>query len=399
MDFHRLFESSPAAILALDATEPFRIGAVTDAYLAATKTRRDEIVGRGIFDVFPDNPEEPRATGVRNLRESLRRVARQGVVDTMALQRYDIPCGGGRFEKRWWSPTNAPVFDGAGRLCHILHRVEDVTAYVCESQESDEHERGLRQRLEAMEAEIFQRAREIHETNSRLEAANARLAGESARKTEFLTVLAHELRTPFTALALRLQGVKRQLSAPQAKPAEGLEKALDQTRRLKQFIDDLLEYAEVSSGKRHEKREPIDLEPFVRKIAEEITLERPQAVTIEGPPRPVIGLWDPSRLEHIVANVVENAVKFGNGQPIEVRIEDAGAKGVIHVQDHGIGIMPEKVGAIFDRFYRAAPVDSYPGLGLGLSIAAEFAASQGGAISAASVPGNGSTFTITLPLE
>lgn len=394
MDFRSLFESSPTAILALEAAEPFRIVAVTDAYLAATNTRRAEILGRGIFDVFPDNPAEPAATGVRNLGESLRRVAGQGVCDTMALQRYDIATGPhGAFEKRWWSPTNAPVFDGEGRLRFILHRVEDVTEYVCETQSGD-RERSMRQ----LKAEVFQRTGELREANRRLEAANVRLADESSRKSEFLAVLAHELRTPFTALILRLQVIKRQLFAHDGRPADTVDKALGQAQRLKGFVDNLLEFADGPGGERHEKREPVDLERLVNRIVEERTLGRPATVKVTAPARPVIGSWDASRVEHVIGNVIDNGIKFGNGQPVEVQIEHCGTRGVIHVRDHGIGIAPDNLESIFDRFFRVAPVDSYPGLGLGLAIAAELAASQGGAISAASVPGDGSTFTITLPL-
>src|SRR5438067_1892270 len=103
-DFQVLFESAPGLYLVL--TPDFTIFAVTDAYLRATMTKREGILGRGIFEVFPDNPEDPAATGVRNLKASLERVLRNRAADAMATQKYDVrrpESEGGGFEERYWS--------------------------------------------------------------------------------------------------------------------------------------------------------------------------------------------------------------------------------------------------------------------------------------------------------
>ena len=130
-DFRHLFESLPGRYLVLDPG--LRIVAVSNAYLAATMTERAEIVGRPLFEVFPDNPNDPDATGVDNLRASLHRVSEAGAADTMAVQKYDIrrpDSEGGGFEVRWWSPVNSPVLGADGSLRFIVHRVEDVTEFV-----------------------------------------------------------------------------------------------------------------------------------------------------------------------------------------------------------------------------------------------------------------------------
>ena len=129
-DYRRVFEAGSAPYLLL--SPEFTIVAVNDAYLRATATVREGIVGRNIFDVFPDNPNDPDASGVANLRASLMRVRQSGAPDTMAVQKYDIPIAGmpGGFEQRHWSPVNTPVFDAHGTLTHNIHRVEDVTAVV-----------------------------------------------------------------------------------------------------------------------------------------------------------------------------------------------------------------------------------------------------------------------------
>lgn len=141
-DFKALFEAVPGLYLVLDPR--LRIVAVSDAYAQATMTRREEILGRGIFDVFPDNPDDPHATGVRNLEASLGRVLRDRVGDAMAVQKYDIRQpeeAGGGYEERYWSPFNSPVLARDGAVEYIIHRVEDVTERVRLEQAEGEQRR------------------------------------------------------------------------------------------------------------------------------------------------------------------------------------------------------------------------------------------------------------------
>src|SRR5437879_3704498 len=186
-DFQTLFESAPNLYLVL--TPDLKIVAVTEAYLRATMTKREEILSRGIFDIFPDNPDDPIATGVRNLQTSLERVLQNKASDTMAVQKYDIrkpESEGGGFEERFWSPVNSPVFGPDKEVAYISHRVEDVTEFVRLKQERLKKEKpGESRRTTAgqMEAEVYQRASEVQEANRRLEAANQELLrGLSERK-------------------------------------------------------------------------------------------------------------------------------------------------------------------------------------------------------------------------
>lgn len=129
LDFQRLFQSAPGLYLVLTPT--LEIVAVTDAYLGATMTDRKAILGKGLFEVFPDNPADPAATGTRNLRASLEVVLQERASHQMAVQKYDIPIpGSDGFEERYWSPINVPVLDDAGKVALIIHRVEDVTEMV-----------------------------------------------------------------------------------------------------------------------------------------------------------------------------------------------------------------------------------------------------------------------------
>jgi PAS domain-containing protein len=171
-DFQALFESAPGAYLVL--TPEWVIVAVSDGYLKATMTARKQIVGRHLFTVFPDNPNDSTATGVSNLRASLTRVLEQRTADAMAVQKYDIrrpESEGGGFEERYWSPVNTPVFGDNGEVAYIIHRVEDVTEFVRLKQAGTEQHRiteALRTRAGEMEAEIVRRAQQIQQANSQL---------------------------------------------------------------------------------------------------------------------------------------------------------------------------------------------------------------------------------------
>jgi signal transduction histidine kinase len=206
LDYQRLFVAAPSPYLVLDAH--LVIVAVNDAYLAATATDRDALLRRPIFEAFPDNPDDPTADGVRNLRRSLETVLATGRADSMALQRYDIPIdrndAGQHFAERYWSPLNAPVFGADGRLTHIIHHVEDVTEFVqrhgvdCNQQRAAAE---LQMRAERMEADLFIRARELQEANQQLREAYADLAAadqalqeQQQAKDRFIATLSHELR-------------------------------------------------------------------------------------------------------------------------------------------------------------------------------------------------------------
>lgn len=130
-DFKRVFEASPGCYLLLQPDAPtFTIIGVTDAYARATNTQREHIVGRGLFEVFPDNPDDKGATGQKNLTASLMRVLEHKKIDFMKIQKYDIkedPIQSQKFEVRYWSPDNSPVFGDNGEVLYIIHHVTDVT--------------------------------------------------------------------------------------------------------------------------------------------------------------------------------------------------------------------------------------------------------------------------------
>jgi PAS domain S-box-containing protein len=166
-DFKTLFESSPGLYLVLRTDAPrYTIAGASDAYLRATLTERAAIVGRALFDVFPDNPADP-ATDTRNMRASLDRAIASSKPDVMAVQRHDIRAASGEFEERHWNPVNSPVFGTDGTPRFVLHSVNDVTEFVLGRRANDR-----RGDIDAMEAEILRAGHQLQETNRNLRAAN-----------------------------------------------------------------------------------------------------------------------------------------------------------------------------------------------------------------------------------
>src|ERR1700739_4358374 len=136
-DFRLLFEESPEVLLVLLPDAPrYTMVAATHARWRATHTT-PETLGRGLCEIFPDNPDDPTATGTSNLRASLERVLKTRQADTMPVQKYDIRRPDCRFEVKYWSPKNLPVLSASGEVLYILHRVEDVTELVRASEQGD----------------------------------------------------------------------------------------------------------------------------------------------------------------------------------------------------------------------------------------------------------------------
>ena len=185
-DYRLLFESAPGLHLVL--TPDLEIAAASDAYLRATMTAREAIVGRPVFDVFPDDPADPAASAVASLRASLARVVAERRADAMAVQEYPVRSAGGAgaFERRFWSPLNSPVLRSDGTLAFILHSVEDVTEYLTARHLESTHAKAvdeLRTRAGAMESEIYRRARDIQEANQRLRELGSELERRVEERT------------------------------------------------------------------------------------------------------------------------------------------------------------------------------------------------------------------------
>lgn len=170
IDYKSLFEAASGLYLIL--SRDFTILTANNSYCKATLTNCDEIKGRNLFEVFPDNPDDPSADGVRNLRASLNFVLKNKVPHSMAIQKYDVRKADGTFELKYWSPINTPVLNKDGDVDFIIHNAVDVTEFIAmknEQIERDKLTKDLQIKVEMMESDIFKRAKEIQELNIDLE--------------------------------------------------------------------------------------------------------------------------------------------------------------------------------------------------------------------------------------
>ena len=414
-DFRVLFESVPGLYLVLDPD--LRIVAASDAYLQATLTQRERIVGRALFDVFPDNPDDPAATGTRNLRTSLERVLHNKVADTMAVQKYDIPKPGGGFEARYWSPINCPVLDAEGGVRWIIHRVEDVSEFMGlerTNHEQAQQSQALRENAERMTAEIVQRAAEIQATNRQLDAANQELRALYERtrelernKSEFLSLMSHELRTPLYAIigftGTLLMQLPGPLNADQHKQLQTIQRS---ARHLLSLINDLLDVAKIEAGKVDLRIERLSCHTLLREVAE---LQR-DAARAKGLDfrvvLPAADVWvatDHRALHQILLNLAGNAIKYTAQGSVEIALDTTTTSGArmarIQVRDTGKGIDPVDQDRLFGAFTRArdAQTGRVEGTGLGLYVSRKLAELLGARIELYSEVGVGSTFSVLLP--
>ena len=392
LDFRSLFESAPGCYLVLDPE--LVIVAVSDAYLHATMTRREDILGRGLFEVFPDNPDDPDATGVGNLRASLDRVRHGRVSDTMAVQKYDIrrpEAEGGGFEIRYWSPLNTPVLRADGDLAYIIHRVEDVTEFVRLQERGTEQQ----QRNARMEAEILQRSKE-------LQAANRQLRAADAAKSEFLSRMSHELRTPLNAILGF--GQLLQLDELSDQQHDSLDHILSGARHLLALINEVLDIAAIEAGGLQVSLEPVAVADVA---AEAVMLMRPLAdqhgILLVSPDQPCADhvLGDRQRLKQILLNLLSNAVKYNRvGGSVELACDRvAGGRLRITVADTGPGIPPDALDRLFVPFERLErDQGAVEGTGLGLPLSQRLAGAMGGTLELTTTVDHGSTFWVELPL-
>ncbi len=422
-DFQRLFESAPTPYLVL--TPGLKIAAVNDAYLQATMTQRNEILGRDLFEVFPDNPDTPQANGVRNLSASLQRVLQTGAPDVMAVQKYDIrrpESQGGGFEERFWSPVNSPVFGPNHEIVHIVHRVEDVTEFIKLKQVgSAQHSvaERLQARAEQIEAEMYRSAQEVQSVNEQLRRANEELrrseeqldanAEAMSLAKEAAEAATRELEAFSYSVSHDLRGPLRRVDGFSAALLEDCSAALSDEGKqyiarirqnildMAQLIDDLINLSRVNRATF--VRQTVDLTALAKSVINELEKadESPkvsflvqEGMTTEG---------DARLLRVALENLIGNAYKFSS-KAISPRVE-IGAKRneeATHffVSDNGVGFDMKHAGKLFVAFQRLHSVTEFEGTGIGLATVRRIIHRHGGRIWPEGRPGQGATFHFTI---
>ncbi|WP_240359218.1 PAS domain-containing sensor histidine kinase [Pyxidicoccus trucidator] len=241
---------------------------------------------------------------------------------------------------------------------------------------------------------------------TRLKTVERHLQEAIRARDEFLSVASHELKTPLTSLGLRLHSLARSLEAdPDSAIARRHSREVAamkrQVMRLAELIDGLLDVSRISTGRLRIHREPVDLSELVQEMVARFVpeAERAGCVLELQPSNPCEGSWDRLRLEQVVSNLLSNALKYGAGTPVHVRVEERDGLARLWVRDEGIGIDAAAHARIFQKFERAVSERHYGGLGLGLYVVRTLVEAMGGTIRVESQPGEGATFIVELPLQ
>lgn len=358
MDF-TLLECVPDAIVIVDhGGEIVYVNGITEALFGYT---RAELIGRSVEDLLPTRFRDLHRLH-RGGYEGAPRVRPMG----LGLELSGVKRSGEEFSA---DISLAPMEVGGER--YVLAAIRDTTE---------------RKKIEER-ARIWREAQD-----------------EIRRRDEFLSVAAHELRTPVTALQLQARLLQRALQRQSADASAVIPRKVKilerQTRRIAQLVSALLDVSSVHLGRLQLHLELVNLAELVSNAVDDFRdeLEGSGSEIVVRTETDVTGRWDRLRMDQVVTNLITNAVKFGEGKPVVVSVGAADPERArISVEDHGTGIPPEDQARVFERFERAVPAESYPGMGLGLYVAKEIVQAHGGTISFRSRPGAGTTFTVELP--
>ena len=232
-----------------------------------------------------------------------------------------------------------------------------------------------------------------------LQARIAELDELSEMQQRFVSDVSHELRTPLTTIRLAAEVLKNSAGGDDGPQARAIEVLNTQVDRFESLLADLLEISRYDAGRVVIETESTNLVTLTREVVDGLQPLSPSLIEV----RPLGGYSpvdvDPRRIRRVVSNLVGNAIEHGEGRPIVVTIDSNASAIAIGVRDWGIGMRPEDVDRVFDRFWRADPsrTRTLGGTGLGLAIAREDAAVHGGLLEAWSRLGEGSHFRLTLP--
>jgi signal transduction histidine kinase len=222
-------------------------------------------------------------------------------------------------------------------------------------------------------------------------------------REEFLGVASHELKTPLTALLMQVQGVHRAMAGDPslARYEPRLARAASSGLRLEKLINGLLDVSRLADGRLRLEPERFDLALLVEEVVDRFReIANPDHTPfVVRTATPVFGSWDRLRIDQVLSNLLDNALKYGGGAPIEVSVTRQDSIALVTVRDGGIGIPKDRQRRIFERFERSEGTRAFGGFGLGLWIVKEIVIASGGTIEVESREGAGACFTLRLPAD
>ncbi|WP_437590894.1 ATP-binding protein [Sorangium sp. So ce1000] len=370
---YALFEHAPVGIAVYRGPE-FVVEMANPHFVAMVGHR--DVIGRTLPRAFPEIVGSP-------LLEVFERVYATGEPFVTYEFRFDIDRGRGVLEEAYWNFNLHPMRGAGAAVTRILVVALDVTEYV-----------RARNKLEAAAQEREELLRRAEDARRDAERANR-------AKDEFLAMLGHELRNPLAPIVTALHLMRLRAGGHAERERLVIER---QIKHLTALVDDLLDVSRITRGKVELKKQRIELAEVVAKaveLASPLLEQRRHHLTVAVPSSGLAVDGDVTRLAQVISNLLTNAAKYTeSGGEIAVRAERTGDEIALSVRDDGIGIAPEMLASIFDRFVqeRQALDRSQGGLGLGLAIVHNLVALHGGRVSAHSEGrGRGSEFTIRLP--
>jgi signal transduction histidine kinase len=225
-------------------------------------------------------------------------------------------------------------------------------------------------------------------------------------RDDFMSIVAHEVRTPLNGLILETQLRKMHLARDNSaaftldKMHAMVDRDERQIKSLIRLIEDMLDVSRIRTGKLSIRPKRFDLSTLVRELLHNFSqqIDAAEASVSLDATQPVIGNWDEFRIEQVISNLLTNALRYGAKSPISVKVYSEGGQALVDVQDRGIGISEENQKRIFQQFERVSARHAVAGLGLGLFISEQIVAAHGGTITVQSRIGEGALFRVCLPL-
>ncbi len=380
LDYRVLFEQTPGLYLVLELD--LTILTASDLYLRATKTKKNQIVGRNLFEVFPDNPNESNPSGVSNLRASLEKVLKEKVEDSMAIQKYDIPIPeneGGGFEIRYWSPTNSPIFDDKGKLIYILHSVKDVTDFFKVKDAEEVRKNEFQEFKQNAKFEVYLKGQQLQDVNKKLRLAhikelkemNTALLAANRDLDHFTHLAAHDLREPARRIYIlseilgnRIKSILPNVEVKEVTEILGMIRA--QSNALLELVADFRVLTHLDTHQELSRVE-INLNDLIQKILEGFQDELQQKqVKVKFQNLPTIRVYK-NLLGSLYRCIIEYCISYGSvNMELEFTsiVSDRGYTLGIHSQGFVVPLSGEG-----DPFDPNEKISSYFRSGIGLKVA------------------------------